>query len=347
MGAHVFITDKGTHRTVVENGFWGIKLPDKWKFKPNCYQDLIEYQKKYSRKPVIGMIADLLGTRVGDAVFLYEREVGFHGIYKVKSDPFFDITAFGEIDAQFPVRVEIECVNYFKKPVPEDMLFSTKEYESRFWGWFYRKIQGARGTNTINPEAAKTLIELLVKLNGNAVSKPENLNQYSPLNKTKIFLPIKNGSAVDIEDILRAWIIQNLGRNKKLEKIFGPDADIEWFANNVPYHVTRKNIDILVYHKNMRYTDFPLRYQFSVVELKRDKATPKDISQLINYSKWVAGRLANSEIETIQPILIAYRFNKEVIKKAKMSEFSKRGILLYKYRVENSTIKIDLENSPK
>jgi len=78
-----------------------------------------------------------------------------------------------------------------------------------------------------------------------------------------------------------------------------------------------------------------------VLELKRDEAKPKDISQVINYSKWVAGRLANSEIETVQPILIAYEFNKETIKKAKLTEFSDRGILLYKYKVEHSNIKFD------
>lgn len=343
MKAHILITDKETHDKVVENGFWAIKFPDEWAYKPKTYQDLLNYQKENTRKPVIGMIGDVLGTRVGDIVFLYERQVGFHGIYKVKSEPFFDITPLGKIDAQFPIRIKIECLNYFKKPVPEGLLFSTKEYESKFWAWFYRKIQGARGVNTINPEATQALIELFVKLNGNAISKPKNLKQYNSLNKTKIYLPIKNDNTVYIEDILRAWIIQNLGKNKELEKIFGPNCDLEWFANNVPYHVTRKNIDILVYHKNMKYTGFPLRYQFSVVELKKDEAKPKDVSQVINYSKWVAGRLANSEIETVQPILIAYKFNKETIKKAKLTEFSERGILLYRYKIENNTIKFEKE----
>lgn len=341
MNTHVLITDKETHQTVVENGFWAIKLPSKWKYKPRTYQDLLSFQKRNPKKPVIGMIADILGTRIGDTVFLYEKQVGFHGIYRIKTDPFFDTATYEKIDAQFPIRVEIECLNYFKKPVPEDLLFSTKEYESKFWSWFYRKIQGARGVNTINPEAAEALIELLVKINGNEISKPKNLKHYKASRKTKIYLPVKDNYPVDIEDILRAWIIQNLGKNKELKKIFGPDSDLEWFANNVPYHVTRKNIDILVYHKNMRYTGFPLRYQFSVVELKRDEAKPKDVSQVINYSKWVAGRLANSEIETVQPILIAYRFNKETIKKAKLSEFSDRGILLYKYNVSKGTINFE------
>jgi RecB family endonuclease NucS len=123
-----------------------------------------------------------------------------------------------------------------------------------------------------------------------------------------------------------------------IREIFGNAEDIEWFANNVPYHVSRKNIDILCYHKNMKYTGFPLRFKYSVVELKRDVADDTDVNQVINYSKWVAGRLANSEIETVQPILIAFSFNNEAKIKARNSDFSNRGVLFYRYHVLNNDI---------
>jgi hypothetical protein len=266
--------------------------------------------------------------------------VGFHGIYRIISKPFFDVTPFSAIDGQYPIRMEIECLNYFPKAVPEDYLFSTKEYESKFWGWFYRKIQGGRGISTINPEATEALIELLVKINGNALRKPPYLqNYYSKAKIEPIDLPLQDGK-VELEDILRAWIIGNIGNanQKDLVKIFGPIGDLEWFANNVPYHVTQKNIDILAYHKNMKYTGFPLRYQFTVVELKRDKAKPEDVVQVVNYSKWVASRLANSEIETVQPILIAYDFGSDAIEKAKGSDFNDRGVQLFSYSICNGDI---------
>jgi hypothetical protein len=337
MQAHVLITDKSTHEIVTENGFWGAKFD----FKPASYQDLIESCLKRPRKKYFSIIADILGTRPSDIVFLYERQVGFHGIYKITSEPFFDITPFSVIDGFYPIRMEIECLSYFSRPVPEDYLFSTKEYESKFWGWFYRKIQGGRGISTINPEATEALIELLVKTNGNTLTKPSSFKNYrSKVERMPVSLPLQNGK-VDLEDILRAWIIQNLGnptRNDLID-IFGPVEDLEWFANNVPYHVTQKNIDVLVYHKNMKYTGFPLRYQFSVVELKRDRAEPKDVTQVINYSTWVAGRLANSEIETVQPILVAFEFDEETITKAKNSDFSDRGIIFVKYEVKDKEIK--------
>lgn len=247
------------------------------------------------------------------------------------------------VDETWPIRVKIECLNYFPQPVPEDYLFSTKEYESKFWGWFYRKIQGARGINTINPEAMEALIELLVKINGNAINKPSHIKLYPSTNISKITLPLDRDGKVFLEDILRAWLIANIDKTNRqdLREIFGPVEDLEWFANNIPYHVTRKNIDILCYHKNIKYTGFPLRYKFSVVELKRDTADEKDVLQVIEYSKWVAGRLAGSEIETVQPILIAFDFNDNAKIKARNSDFSERKNLFYKYRVENNDIKFE------
>jgi hypothetical protein len=337
MRAHVFITDENTFPVVRDNSFWGVGI----KGIPNTCEEVIKENLENGRRPYFGMICDILGTRIGDIVFLYERQVGFHGIYKIASKPFFDPTPIGCVGETWPVRVKIDCLNYFPQPVPEDYLFSTKEYESKFWGWFYRKIQGARGVNTINPEATEALIELLVKINGNAVNKPDWIKPYPSKNTSEITIPLGREGKVYLEDILRAWLIANIDNpnQKDLRDIFGPTEDIEWFANNIPYHVTRKNIDILCYHKNIKYTGFPLRYKFSVVELKRDTANDKDVSQVIEYSKWVAGRLAGSEIESVQPILIAFDFNERAVEKAKNSDFSDRGIIFIKYEVTDEDIK--------
>lgn len=342
MRAHIFITDNNTFPVVRDNSFWGVGIRE----IPSTIDKLIRENLKNARKPYFGMIADILGTRKGDLVFLYERQVGFHGIYKIQSEPFFDTTAIGCVDKTWPIRVEIECLNYFPEPVPEDYLFLTREYESKFWGWFYRKIQGARGINTINPEATETLIELLVKINGNAVKKPPQAKPYPSNSKSKIVLPLNQEGKVPLEDVLRAWTIANIDdpNQPDLRRIFGPTEDLEWFANNVPYHVTRKNIDILCYHKNIKYTGFPLRYKFSVVELKRDSADDEDVSQVVGYSKWAAGRLAGSEIETVQPILVAFDFNERAKQKAKNSDFSERKILFVKYKVKDNDIKLELVN---
>jgi len=94
----------------------------------------------------------------------------------------------------------------------------------------------------------------------------------------------------------------------------------------------------------MKYTGLPLRYKFSVVELKRDTADDESVSQLIEYSKWVGGRLAGSEIETVQPILIAFEFNERAKDKGRNSDFSDKRIIFIKYEVKQNDIFLYEEN---
>lgn len=339
MRAHVFVTDENTFPVVRDNSFWGVGV----KGIPGKLDEVIQENLDRPRKTYFAMIADMLGTRRGDLVFLYERQKGFHGVYKIAGEPFFDASEVGCVDKTYPIRVEIECLHYFPVPIPEDYLFATKEYESRFWGWFYRKIQGARGVNTIDPDAAEALIELLVKVNGNAINAPPQIRRYPSSTKTPIALPLDRDGEVYLEDILRGWLIANIDdpTRSDVRDIFGPVEDLEWFGNNVPYHVTRKQIDILCFHRNMKYTGLPLRYKYSVVELKRSTAYAKDVAQVVEYSKWAAGRLAGSEIETVQPIVIAFDFHRTAISKARNSDFSDRGIVLATYKVQHRDLRFE------
>ncbi|MCS7223554.1 MAG: hypothetical protein NZ959_03180 [Armatimonadetes bacterium] len=336
MGAHVFITDTKTFPTVRDYGFWGVGAPK----IPDNYHSLVQQNLANGKLPYFAMVADLLATRIGDLVFLYERGRGFHGVYRIASEPFFDATPVGSVSSQWPLRVLIECVHYFPDPVPEAYLFSTPEYETRCWSWFYRKIQGPRGSSPLNPEAAQTLCELLVKVNGNAINLRVQRSIYQPKQSTPIKLPLPIDGKVALEDILRGWFVQNIDdpHNKDMRDLFGPSGDIEWFANNVPHHVSGRHIDLLCYHANQTYTRYPLRYRFTVVELKRDEASPDDIGQIIEYSKWVAGRLACGEVDMVVPVIVAHSFQKDAIVKAKHAEFNSRGIKLIKYDVRNQSV---------
>ncbi len=343
MKAHILITNEETFRVCRDRLFWGIGTPD----CPTTFKDWVNPSN--SRKPYLKMLVDMMGISIGDLVFLYERQVGFHGIYKASSPLFFDTANVvnndgSSVGAQWPLRIKLESAYYFPKPVPEDLLFSTPQYENVFGIWGYRKSQGARGCNTITPEAAEALTELLVKINGKDV-KYDASDPYTPSEPNEVCFQIwRDGEKVALEDFLRGYILAHL-EDDDLEKIFGPKEDIEWYANNVPYHISQKNVDILVFHKNFRYTLAPLRYKYSVVELKKGTAQPKDVSQIIRYSQWAGSRLANGESEMIQPILIAYNFSDDAIKKAEMSDFNDRGILLFKYSARNQEIKFQKANT--
>jgi len=330
MKAHVLITNKDTFPVCRDKLFWGIGIPG----CPSVFEEWTNPAN--SKKSYLKMLVDMTGISVGDLIFLYERKVGFHGLYKVNSPLFFDTTnVFDQsglsVGRQWPLRITLECMFYFPQAVPEDLLFSTPHYENIFWVWAYRKSQGPRGCNTITPEAAEALIELLVKVNGEHVEN-DRFDPYAPSEINTVSFPVhaRNGK-VALEDLLRGYILKQLGNSNRLENIFGPIEDVEWYANNVPYHITQKNIDILIFHKKTKYTVNPLRYKYSIVELKRDKAVPRDVSQLIRYSQWTSGRLANGEVEMIQPVLIAHDFSSQTIKKARNEDFNNKDIMLIKY----------------
>lgn len=334
MKAHILITSNQTLPVCRDRLFWGIGIPN----SPTEFQEWID-PKNY-RKPYLKMLVDMVNIEIGDTIFLYERQVGFHGIYKVKSSLFFDTSKVSNkdgltVDQQWPIRILLECTYFFPKPVNEDLLFSTPRYENIFWVWAYRKSQGPRGCNTITPEASDALIELLVKVNSND-EKYDEFDPYEPsrIQEIGIQIAMKNDK-VSLEDYLRGYIVENLKKDKEFEKLFGDLDDIEWYANNIPYHISQKNIDIILFHRNFRYTNSPLRYKYSIVELKKDIVKPLDISQLVRYSMWASGRLANGEVEMIQPVLIGYEFSEDAIKKSRNSDFNDRGIILAKYRVLN------------
>lgn len=341
MKAHVLITNKDTFPVCRDRLFWGIGIAD----CPSRFEEWVNPAN--SRKPYLKMLVDMSGISRGDLIFLYERQVGFHGVYKANSPLFFDATNVVDqrgrsVGSQWPLRITLDCIYYFAEAVPEDLLFATPHHENIFWVWAYRKSQGARGCNTITPEAAEALMELLVKVNGRD-TEYNGFDSYVPSKSGKVSFPLcRSGEKVALEDCLRGYILEHLQSDTDLEEIFGPKEDIEWYANNVPYHITRKNIDILVFHKNFKYTTVPLRYKYSIVELKKDRALPSDISQLIRYSQWAGGRLANGEVETIQPILIGHDFSKQTIKKAKSEDFNHKGIRLVKYKAIADN-KVDFE----
>ena len=361
MNAHVFNVDDQTFPVHRDRGFCGIGKKDT---PVHNFQQVLEEAKTFS-----GMLADLRGTRPNDLVFFYESGRGYHGVYQIISPPFFDpqdVFGMGEfrgqkVGAGLPFRVLIRCIEYFPEPVPEDLLFSTPAYEHVFWIPFYRKIQGPRGCITIDPEARRTLLELLIKVNG-----PPQHHEFSPFycdsdleawqlpsplgpigledngegsvqGVQLLQVPLSPGKPVPLEDLLRGWLVSHLDDHSHvgLRRVFGPVSHIEWFANNVPYHVAKRNIDLLIYHRTPpgELIDPPFRYRYSVVELKKDWADPQTVEQVVGYARWVANRLAGGEVDIVRPCIVAKRFRPEAIELAKSIRFNRAGVQLVAYEV--------------
>ncbi len=84
MKAHVLITSAETFPVCRDRLFWGVGTPD----CPLSFEEWVDPAN--SRKPYLKMFVDMMSVSIGDLIFLYERQVGFHGVYKVVSPLFFD-----------------------------------------------------------------------------------------------------------------------------------------------------------------------------------------------------------------------------------------------------------------
>jgi len=348
MRSHVFVVNERTfptcrNRRVCATGVRGI---------PEDYSALVDANIQHPQKQYFSLICDIACTRPGDLVFFYERQEGFHGIYVVDGPPYFDASIIQDIDGsngqvvdgQWPFRIPIRLEAYFERPVPEERLFTTRDRETCFWTWFYRKLQGARGCNSLDPAATTKLIELLIKENARATKSPP-FEPYEPSQPQPMSPPLYAAKDEDpLEDCLRWWIAQNVDspENTPLRELLGPASHLEWFANNVPFHVTGKNIDFLCYHVNRDGDVPPIRYKYSVIELKRHTANTDDLMQLLGYARWVAGRLAEGETEIVQPILLAKKIPTKVQQYAVAAAFNDLGIRLVEYKVVSDELALEI-----
>lgn len=64
------------------------------------------------------------------------------------------------------------------------------------------------------------------------------------------------------------------------------------------------------------YLGIDTRYQFTVMELKRETADLKALKQLLDYCEWVSDNLSKGDAYLIQPTLVAYDFDKSVMELA-------------------------------
>ena len=345
-GAHVFIVTPETYPTHRDYCFCAT---GKGAADEITYQ---QFREPEVQKEWHGLVADLWNVRVGDYVFFYVTRQGFKGVYRVDSKPFFDATAIDSVPATRPLRILIKPLRLFDIPVPEDIVFSTPAYQKIFWVWYFNKMRDrGRGCNPFDPEARDKLIELLMKRNygTSSIHSPKPYPSQAPMKQElkAIHLVHPDGKSVLREDTLRAAILKAMDeKGAGIVPIVGPLGDVEWYANNVPYHVSGSNIDILVYHRTEALSSsVPIapRVQYSIVELKKDAADRESLDQLLDYCEWAGGQLAGGEPYMVKPVLVARRFAKDLTSHLQNLRLSYKPVTLVRYSLEEQGLAFTVE----
>ncbi|MCS6989514.1 MAG: EVE domain-containing protein [Chloroherpetonaceae bacterium] len=320
MGAHVFIADSETFPILRDNGFLAV-------YREDQTRDLWE-------KTRADILADLCCLRIGDRIFFYETNRGFHGIYRVRSLPFTDETRFGSVGADAPYRVLIEPLHYFPNPVSELRVLGLKNSANELRSLFYKKaLQRGKAITHLFPEEERKLTELLLKANDGEAKLAVSL--YEPHDKPPITFdlePSENGE-VKYEKILEGWLMQHIDKPEFKCDLFLRDLnDIETFANYVPTNIAGGNIDVIVYHKRAM-NGVEMRYKISVIELKKGKIDESAVIEIEEYVKWAGEHLANNDVEMVQPVLIGKKVNERAIARCKCYGISGRKPILIEYAI--------------
>jgi len=124
----------------------------------------------------IGMISDLSGCRIDDKVIFYVEGVGFFGVFKVDSAPFWEKKGeyLTKDIKKLTNRVLIKPLKVYPLGVPEwealdnlDNLPNGKDSPANnlIWSLIYRKLEGGRGCTPIFDYEYKQLFNLIKGLN--------------------------------------------------------------------------------------------------------------------------------------------------------------------------------------
>jgi RecB family endonuclease NucS len=85
-------------------------------------------------------------------------------------------------------------------------------------------------------------------------------------------------------------------------------------------------------------------YKYTCIELKADRATEKDLKQVLRYEDWLARRLAAGDKEMVQSILVARRFSDDVRDYVRARQrIEEKTVRLITYRVTEDKQGIELQ----
>lgn len=310
MGYHIFLSSQENFKRCLEYGVYGgISHP---------------FERTNSE-----IIAGFEAIKPGDLVFIYVRNIGVHGLWKITSHAFFDETPIWEKEDQlYPYRVCFEpLIRRFSKPIALSDILDLRD-KGRIWtfdlGTFTKKSH-----QPITTEEGKELIRLLLR--NNPIFYPV-AKIPKPYSSKEVPLPFKletdrNGQ-IKIEGYLNAWFMRSFAQGK-LKDIIGEYRD---FLNYVPTSFNTV-MDIFLTHITM-VDSVDILHKFTCIELKTGMCTENDLNQIIKYENWLVRKLANGDSEMVQSVLVAFDFQDKVleyVRKRKLIE--EKTVRLLKYRM--------------
>lgn len=251
-----------------------------------------------------------------------------------------------------PNRVLIKPLEYYDLPVDDNTAYIDRDdmkdaKKDILWTMIFRKVYGAgreRSITPVLPNEANKLIRLIRQKNNKEVKEFPPSKEYPKSyvgNKIQLQIKSKEDGSVVFESMLRAWIMQNIDKNKPvLKDIIG--GDLEYFGNNVLYGIGGENVDVLGIHKKAGES---LPYKATVIELKKDEIDEAAFEQIKDYTKWMSQLVFSDSTmaNKIQPVLIGREIPSKIIKLVRTTKLKTQTPILAEYHVEKNTLKFEIK----
>ena len=84
--------------------------------------------------------------------------------------------------------------------------------------------------------------------------------------------------------------------------------------------------------------------KYTCIELKADRATERDLTQVLRYENWLARKLTAGDSDMIQSVLVARRFSDAVVDYVgKRQRIEEKTVRLISYHVTDDKQSIELQ----
>ena len=315
MGYHIFLVGENNFDTCIRRGIYGgIESTDSIKSKQTNSE----------------IIAGFAGIRTGDFVFLYERNKGIYGLWKITLEPFYDTTPiWADTKQLYPYRVSFEpVVRKFSKPVAMSDILDLRD-KGKIWTFDLGTIT-RKSHNPITTSEGKELIRLLLRNNPVFVEPGIIADPYVPsvITPLPLSLDSDNKGRLKYEGYLNAWFMQSFAHGKLKELI----GDYDDFLNFVPTSFN-KVMDIFLTHVT-RIDSVDILHKFTCMELKTGTVVEDDLNQIIKYENWLIRKLADGDSEMIQSVLVGFDFDDRVVDYCKKRKsIDEKTVRLIRYRI--------------
>lgn len=313
MGAHILLVSETNFEVCTRHGVYGCVMPTS------------EWNKAE-------VVAGILSIQPGDLVFFYVKNRGVYGLWKVIGEPFFDETKIWANEQQlFPHRFSFEpVVGHFPRPVSLSDVLDLRD-RGRVWTFDLNPVQ-QKNQYKITMDEAREVLRLLLR-NNPILQCPTGIPEpHVPKLASIIDVELNNsqGNRLKYEGWLNAWFMRSFARGE-LKDLLG---DYKEFLNLVPT-TFNKVMDVFLTHVTT-VDSIEVLHKYTCIELKTDRATEQDLTQILKYEDWLARKLASGDNEMVQSVLVASRFADGVVDYVRnRKQIEDKTVRLISYRVSD------------